>query len=72
MSPVAAGSKLTARLHAALLANVPGVEEPVLITGHADEALLSRTKPCEILGLLPPFRTGNASGLLPMFSSVTI
>jgi hypothetical protein len=65
------GVKLTVNVQLEPAASVPGVDEPEETSGQADEALLSRVKFGETLGLLPVLGIGKVSGALPMFKSCT-
>src|SRR5258707_7388557 len=72
MVPLALGTKLIESSQETPAANVPAVEDPASTTGHADDALLFRTKLCEMFGLFSLLSEGNVRLLFPTFSRVTV
>jgi hypothetical protein len=52
--------------------SVPAVEEPALISGHAEARPLPSVKLAAMLGLFPLLGTGKFNAALPTFSIVTV
>ena len=70
--PPAGAVKLMGNKQDCPAASVPTVEEPVMISGHADFRPLPKVKFVPMLGLFPLFGIGKFNVALPTFMTVTV
>jgi hypothetical protein len=70
--PATVGSKLIDNSHEVPAASVPGVANPLPITGHAEGPLPAKEKLLAMLGLFPVAGIGKVKSALPIFAIVTL